>query len=59
VQRLYDETARIVGSAEMKSFMLKQGAEPALRDPDGFGRYIRSETVKWASVVKAARVKPD
>ena len=59
VQRLYDETAKIVGAAEMKSFMLKQGAEPALLDPDGFGRYIRSETVKWASVVKAARVKPD
>jgi tripartite-type tricarboxylate transporter receptor subunit TctC len=59
VQRLYDETAKIVRAAEMKSFMLKQGAEPALLDPDGFERFIKSETVKWASVVKTARVKPD
>lgn len=59
VQRLYDETAKIVIGADMKNFMLANGADPALLDPEQFGGYIRSEIVKWARVVKAAQVKPD
>jgi tripartite-type tricarboxylate transporter receptor subunit TctC len=59
LQRLHDETAKIVSGADMKNFMLAHGAEPALLDPDQFARYIKSETVKWARVVEAARVKPD
>jgi tripartite-type tricarboxylate transporter receptor subunit TctC len=59
VQRLYEETAKIVNGADMKNFMLTNGAEPALLDPGQFGDHIRSEIVKWARVVKAARVKAD
>jgi tripartite-type tricarboxylate transporter receptor subunit TctC len=59
VQRLYDETAKIVNGAEMKNFILSQGAEPALLDPGAFASFIKAETAKWARVVKAAHVKPD
>ena len=58
VQRLYDETAKIVNGAEMKNFILSQGAEPALLDPGAFASFIKAETAKWARVVKAAHVKP-
>jgi tripartite-type tricarboxylate transporter receptor subunit TctC len=59
VQRLYEETAKIVSGADMKNFILGLGAEPALLDPGEFASFIRSETAKWARVVKAANVKPD
>ena len=59
VQRLYDETAKVVNAAEMKNFIVMQGAEPALMDPAQFGSYIKAELSKWARVVKAANVKPE
>jgi len=59
LQRLHDEIAKVVNGADMKSFMLANGAEPALLDAEQFGSYIKSETVKWARVVKSARVTPD
>lgn len=59
VQRLYDETAKVVGGPEMKSFIVSQGAEPALMDPSQFGGFIKSELAKWARVIKAANVKAE
>jgi tripartite-type tricarboxylate transporter receptor subunit TctC len=59
VQRLHDEIAKIVAGGDMNNFILSQGAEPALLDPGQFGSHIKSETAKWARVVKAARVAPD
>lgn len=54
VQRLYREIAKIFESDEIKSFIAKQGAEPALMDPDRFNSYMASERAKWTRVVKAA-----
>jgi tripartite-type tricarboxylate transporter receptor subunit TctC len=59
VQRLYGEIAKIVESAEMKKFLLTQGAEPMLMDPPKFSEFLRAETEKWAKVVKAANLKLD
>ncbi len=59
VRRLYDEIATIVNSADMKNFILRQGAEPALMDPAGFGAHIKDEISKWARVIKATGVKPE
>jgi tripartite-type tricarboxylate transporter receptor subunit TctC len=59
VQRLYDEIAKAVNSADMKSFILSQGADPALMGPAQFKSYIASEIAKWARVVKSANVTPD
>ena len=61
--RAYDEAgakiAKIVESADMKKFLLTQGAEPMLMDPPKFSEFLRAETVKWAKVVKAANLKLD
>jgi tripartite-type tricarboxylate transporter receptor subunit TctC len=59
VQRLYGEIAKIVGSADMKKFLLTQGAEPMLMDAPKFSEFLRAETQKWAKVVKAANLKLD
>ena len=36
-----------------------EGAEPAPGTPDAFGAYIKSETAKWAKVIKASGAKPE
>jgi tripartite-type tricarboxylate transporter receptor subunit TctC len=59
VRRLYDEIAKVVNGADMKSFIPSQGAEPALMDPLQFGGYIKTELAKWARVIAAANVKPE
>ena len=55
VQRLYGEIAKITESAEMKKFLLTQGAEPMLMDPPKFSEFLRVETEKWGKVVKGAK----
>src|SRR5687768_8531511 len=59
VQRLHSEIAKIVGSAEMRKFLLTQGAEPMLMDPPKFSEFLRAETEKWGKVVKGANLKLD
>ena len=58
VQRLYGEIAKIVETAEMKKFLLSQGAEPMVMDPPKFSEFLRVETEKWGKVVRAAGLKP-
>ena len=59
VRRLHDEIARIVNSTDLKDFIVRQGAEPALMDPAEFGAHIKAESAKWARVIKAANIKPE
>ena len=59
VQRLYGEVAKLVESADMKKFLLSQGAEPMLMDPPKFTEFLRAETDKWGKVVKGAKLKLD
>jgi tripartite-type tricarboxylate transporter receptor subunit TctC len=59
IQKLYTEVAKIVGGADMKKFLLTQGAEPMIMDPAKFGEFLRAETAKWGKVVKAAHLKLD
>lgn len=57
IRRLYGEIAKIVDMPEIKSFIVKQGAEPAVMDPATFGAYMTTERAKWAKVVKAANLR--
>jgi len=41
----------------IKSSMRNLGVEPAPGTPQAFDAYIRSETVKWANVIKRANIK--
>jgi len=57
VARLNGEIARIVGTAEMRENLAKQGAEVRTSAPGEFATFIRDEKAKWAKVVKDANVK--
>jgi tripartite-type tricarboxylate transporter receptor subunit TctC len=59
IRRLYETVAKIVNSDDMKNFLAGVGAEPALMDPKAFAAYLKTDTAKWAKVVKAANLKLD
>lgn len=59
VERLNAEIRRILAMPDMRERLKSLGAEPAPTTPDEFRRYIASEIARWASVVKAAHMKPE
>ncbi|MEO7133302.1 MAG: tripartite tricarboxylate transporter substrate binding protein [Vicinamibacterales bacterium] len=59
VQRINAEANKALQAAEMKDKLLAQGAEAAGNSPEYFADYIRSETTKWAKVVKDSGAKVD
>ncbi|MEQ1775215.1 MAG: tripartite tricarboxylate transporter substrate binding protein [Burkholderiales bacterium] len=59
VSLLNTEIARILQAPEMKERLAAMGATPGGGSPEQFAGYIRSETEKWAKVVKAAGLKAE
>lgn len=59
VERLHKELAVIVTSAETKKRFESEGAEALQMSAEEFGRFIATETTKWARVVKEAGIKPE
>jgi tripartite-type tricarboxylate transporter receptor subunit TctC len=59
LSRLHAEIVRAVGLAEVKEVLGRQGAVPASSTPQEFSAYMRAELVKWARVVKEAKVRPN
>ncbi len=59
VQKLYDSLAKIAQTEDMKNFVQGQGADLSLLGPDAFAADIRSDIVKWAKLVKAAKIAPE
>jgi tripartite-type tricarboxylate transporter receptor subunit TctC len=59
VDRLNTEINKIILSAEMKEFFLKEGAEPATMKPAEFEAFIAAEIQRWKQVAKAADIKPE
>jgi tripartite-type tricarboxylate transporter receptor subunit TctC len=57
VRRLHAEITAIVNDADMRNFLLSQGAEPALMGPEEFRDYIKADIAKWAKVIKAAKIQ--
>ncbi|MFL6797367.1 MAG: Bug family tripartite tricarboxylate transporter substrate binding protein [Xanthobacteraceae bacterium] len=58
VQRLYQETAKAVRTAEMKERLAADGAEPVGNTPAEFAAHIREEMRKWAEVARTAKIEP-
>jgi tripartite-type tricarboxylate transporter receptor subunit TctC len=59
IQRLHKEIARIVGESSHRERMLAADFEPTVLTPEKFAAFIRSETTKWAKVVKASGAKAE
>lgn len=59
VAKLQGEVSRALNIPEIRSKLVQLGADPVASTPEQFAAYLRSETAKWAKVVKASGAKPD
>ena len=57
VNRLSAEASRIVQLPEVKGAFTSEGADPVGSSPEAFAAIVRTETAKWAKVIKAAGIK--
>jgi tripartite-type tricarboxylate transporter receptor subunit TctC len=57
VKRLHTETQAVLASADIQKRFENEGAETVRISPVEFGKFIRTETVKWAKVVQAAKIE--
>ena len=57
--KVQGEVARVLKIPETREKLVQQGADPVGSTPDEFAAYIRSETAKWAKVVKASGARAD
>ncbi|WP_198969978.1 Bug family tripartite tricarboxylate transporter substrate binding protein [Xylophilus sp. ASV27] len=59
VDKLNAEINRQIQSEDMRSFFLKEGAEPAVMNPAEFAGFIAAEVSRWKDVAKKADIKAD
>jgi tripartite-type tricarboxylate transporter receptor subunit TctC len=59
IGRLHRDLAAVLQSADVKERMAADGGDAGGNTPEAFGRYIKSETEKWARVAQAAGIKPE
>ncbi len=59
VTRLHAEVARIVREPALRDRLAHQGADPVGSTPEELAAYMRTETAKWAPIVKRSGAKTD
>jgi tripartite-type tricarboxylate transporter receptor subunit TctC len=59
VNKIQGDIARLLKTKEMHDKFIAQGADPVGSTPAQFGEYMRSETVKWAKIVKLSGAVAD
>ena len=57
VQRIHTEFTAALNDEGIKSQMRQSGMEPAATSIEGLDAYIKSETQKWAKVIRQANIK--
>jgi tripartite-type tricarboxylate transporter receptor subunit TctC len=59
ISKLHSEIAPILKSDDIRKRFEAEGAEAVMMSPAEFGKYIRTETVRWGKVVREANIKPE
>jgi len=57
IKRLHTEFAAALNDEAIKTQMRNGGMEPLASSVEGFDAYIKSETLKWAKVIRQAHIK--
>jgi len=57
VRRLYNESARGLGAAEVRERLEKSGNEYVMSPPEAFVVFLRGEIAKWTKVVREANLR--
>ncbi|MGZ5223876.1 MAG: tripartite tricarboxylate transporter substrate-binding protein, partial [Burkholderiales bacterium] len=59
IDRLHKEFVAVLSMPDIKDVLFKQGLDASPSTPEQFGAYIKSETAKWAKVIKASGAKAE
>jgi tripartite-type tricarboxylate transporter receptor subunit TctC len=59
ITKLHAGVVRALQNPDVRQRLLNDGAEPVGSSPEEFAAYLRSETTKWAKVIKAAGIQPE
>ncbi len=59
VLRMNSELQKALGNADVKDKLAQAGVQPWTSTPEEFAKYIRSETVRYAKVIKDAGISVD
>jgi tripartite-type tricarboxylate transporter receptor subunit TctC len=59
ISRVNTEINKALASPDLKDKLLGAGIQPTGGTPEQFGSFIRSETVRFAKVIKDAGIKPE
>ena len=59
VSRLNTETNKALASPDLREKLLAAGIQPTSGTPEQFANFIRSETARYAKVIKEAGIKPE
>jgi tripartite-type tricarboxylate transporter receptor subunit TctC len=59
INKLNNAVNNALADSDMKARFIGMGAEPMMMTPAEFGKFISSETGKWAQVVKFAGIRAE
>jgi len=59
IARLHSEIVKILRMPDISERLSAQGSDPVGSSPDEFGAFMKSETAKWARVIKEANIRAD
>lgn len=59
IRRLHGEIIKAMNVPEIREKLIAQGTDPVGSTPEEFGAFMKSETAKWARVIKAANIRAD
>ena len=59
VTRLHKEMVAAVGNQKVSQALVRLGTQPLSTTPEDFAAFIKSETAKYAKVIKAAKITPE
>jgi len=59
INKIYRDATAIVTSAATRERLSRDGGVTVASPPEAFAALIRTETIKWAKVAKAAGIKPE
>lgn len=59
VKKIYSDSAVVLQQPKLIERMSAMGAEPFVKTPEEFARFMRSESAKWADVVQKSGAKLD
>ena len=59
IDRLHTEIAKVLRTPSVSTQLTSQGIDPVGDSPAQFSAFIKSDTEKWARVIREAGIKPD